>query len=104
MRRGFTLIELVIVMAIILILAGALSGPAHVHLMMAHETAAISQIRTIQIAETAYYGSFGKYPANLAALEGMIPKGLAGGRKEWIPVCHNAHTGRLPADSGARDI
>jgi type IV pilus assembly protein PilA len=92
-RRGFTLIELVIVMAIIMILGAILYGPMNQHIMMAHETAAIEQIRTIHVAETQYYAQFGKYAASLAVLgppatgatgpeaAGLIPKKLADGRK-----------------------
>jgi type IV pilus assembly protein PilA len=80
-RSGFTLIELVIVMAIIMILGVALVRPMNQHIMMAHETAALEQIRTIHVAETQYYAQFGRYAANLAALEPLIPKKLAEGKK-----------------------
>jgi type IV pilus assembly protein PilA len=67
-RRGFSLIELVIVMAIILILSVLVAGPMNQQLMMAHETAAVGQIKTIQAAEAQYFSQFGKYPPSLAAL------------------------------------
>jgi len=37
---------------------------------MAHELAALSQIRSIEAAEVQYYTQFGKYAENLAALTG----------------------------------
>jgi type IV pilus assembly protein PilA len=80
-RSGFTLIELVIVMAIIMILGAILYGPMNQHIMMAHETAAIEQIRTIHVAETQYYAQFGRYAVSLAALDPLIPKKLAEGKK-----------------------
>jgi type IV pilus assembly protein PilA len=92
-RSGFTLIELIIVMAIILILGALVVGPMNQQLMMAHETAAVGQIKTIQAAEAQYFSQFGKYPASLAALgppstreispeaAGLIPAKLALGRK-----------------------
>jgi hypothetical protein len=53
--------------------------------MMAHETAAVGQIKTIQAAEAQYFSQFGKYPASLAALgseaAGLIPAKLALGKK-----------------------
>ena len=92
-RRGFTLIELMIVMAVILILSVIGVGSARQHILIAHESATIQEIRTIHIAETAYYGSFGKYAPSLAALglspssaigpqtAGMIPETLSCGKK-----------------------
>jgi type II secretory pathway pseudopilin PulG len=75
---------LVIVMAIILILSVLVAGPMNQQLMMAHETAAVGQIKTIQAAEAQYFSQFGKYPASLAALgppTGLIPAKLALGKR-----------------------
>jgi type IV pilus assembly protein PilA len=92
-RRGFTLIELIIVMAIILILGAIAMGQMGQQLMLAHETAAVQQIKTIHTAEAQYYAQFGRYAASLAALgpsaskamgpeaAGLIPENLAGGKK-----------------------
>jgi prepilin-type N-terminal cleavage/methylation domain-containing protein len=92
-RRGFSLIELVIVMAIILIISVLVAGPMNQQLMMAHETAAVGQIKTIQAAEAQYFSQFQRYPASLGALgppatgtigpeaAGLIPAKLALGKK-----------------------
>lgn len=80
-RRGFSLIELVIVMAIILILSALVIGPVNQQLMMAHETAAVGQIKAIHTAEAQYYSQFGKFAPNLAALTGLIPENLTRGKK-----------------------
>jgi type IV pilus assembly protein PilA len=62
-------------------------------LMMAHETAAIEQVKTIHAAEAQYYAQFGKYAASMAALgpastgkmgpeaAALIPQNLADGKK-----------------------
>jgi type IV pilus assembly protein PilA len=84
-RNGFSLIELVIVMTIIMILATIVIGQVGKQIMMAHETAAFQQIKTIDTAEAQYFGQFGKYAANLLALgpraAGLIPETLAGGKR-----------------------
>src|SRR5207302_8269880 len=91
-RRGFSLIELLIVISIILIIAAIAVPKMNNQLMAAHEMAAIRQITTIHQAETQYYSQFGKYAATLAELgppasgtagpanADLIPKVLADGK------------------------
>jgi prepilin-type N-terminal cleavage/methylation domain-containing protein len=91
-RRGFSLIELLIVIAIILILAMIAVPKVNQQLMSARETAAIQEIKTIHQAETQYYSTFGKYAASLTELgppasgaaspaaADLIPKSLADGK------------------------
>lgn len=92
-QRGFSLIELLIVIAIILvILSIALPqmGKARMH---SQEMAAIAEVRTINQAEVQYQSQFGTYatvlsqlgpPTSTGAAEGpqaagLIPGNLAGG-------------------------
>jgi len=91
-RRGFSLIELLIVIAIILIIAAIAVPKMNNQMMAAHEMAAIRQVTTIHQAETQYYSQFGKYAESLAALgppasgaatpaaADLIPKVLADGK------------------------
>src|SRR5436305_6764308 len=67
-RRGFSLIELLIVISIILIIAAIAIPKLNNQLMAAHEMAAIRQITTIHQAETQYYSQFGKYATALTEL------------------------------------
>lgn len=76
-RRGFSLIELLIVIAIILILAMIAVPKVNQQLMSARETAAIQEIKSIHQAETQYYSTFSKYATSLAEL-GLPASGAAG--------------------------
>jgi prepilin-type N-terminal cleavage/methylation domain-containing protein len=92
-RRGFSLIELLIVIAIIMTIAAIAVGPMNKALMSAREMAAVREIGTIHQAQTQYYSQFGRYAANLTELgppasgadgpagAGLIPKSLAEGKK-----------------------
>lgn len=93
LSRGFSLIELLIVVAIILILAAIAAPKLNQNRMHAQETAAIREIQTIHTAQTQYYSQFGRYATSLAELgppaggqEGqsganLIPGELAKGQK-----------------------
>lgn len=92
-QRGFSLIELLIVIAIILIIAAIAIPKLNNQRMNAQEMAAIQQIRTIHTAQIQYYSQFGRYAATLAELgppasggqagpqaSDLIPQTLAGGK------------------------
>jgi prepilin-type N-terminal cleavage/methylation domain-containing protein len=97
-RKGFTLIELVIVCAVIAILSAIAYGYMSQQLMLAHETAAFAEIKTINTAEAQYFAQFGRYAASLASLgpsgdrtmgpeaAGLIPESLASGKKSGYLV------------------
>jgi type IV pilus assembly protein PilA len=91
-RNGFSLIELLIVIAIILIIAAIAVPKMNNQMQAAHEMAAIRQITTIHQGETQYYSQFGRYAASLIELgppasgaatpasSDLIPKVLADGK------------------------
>jgi type IV pilus assembly protein PilA len=91
-ERGFTLIELMIVIAIILIIAAIAVPKLSSQRQNAQEMAAIQQIRTLHQAQIQYYGQFGRYATSLAELgppasgspgpqaADLIPKSLADGK------------------------
>lgn len=91
-RGGFTLIELMIVIAIILIIAAIAVPKLSNQRQNAQEMAAIQQIRSIHQVQIQYYGQFGRYAASLGELgppasgtpgpqaSDLIPKSLADGK------------------------
>ncbi len=77
LRRGFSLIELLIVIAIILIIASVAVPKMNKQLMAAREMGAMREITTIHQAQTQYYSQFGRYATSLAEL-GPPASGAAG--------------------------
>jgi len=92
-RKGFSLIELLIVVAIILIIAMVAIPKRNVQLMSAREMGAIREITAIHQAQTQYYSQFGRYAETLAQLgppasgtagpaaADLLPSSLSGGKK-----------------------
>ncbi len=75
--RGFSLIEIMIVVAIILVIASIAIPKINASRMQAHEMAAIRTITAIHTAQTQYMSQFGKYAASLTEL-GPPASGNAG--------------------------
>jgi type IV pilus assembly protein PilA len=65
---GFSLIELLIVIAIILIILAMALPKLNKARMQAFEMGAIKAVTTIHTAQAQYYSQFGKYAASLAEL------------------------------------
>lgn len=91
-ERGFSLIELLIVIAIILIILVIAIPQYNKARMNAQEMAAIAEIGTINKMEIQYYSQFGNYATTLAQLgpptqggaegpnaAGLLPANLASG-------------------------
>jgi len=91
--RGFTLLELMIVVALIMIIA-AVSIPSLTDSKIgANEASAVASVRAINTAEISYAAAYGGYAASLANLGGpepcsksaqtacLLDQGLAGGEK-----------------------
>ena len=92
--RGFSLIELLIVIAIILIILTIAVPRLSVAQMNAREMAVVREIQTINTAEAQYNSQFGKFATSMAELgpptsggpgpaaADLIPGSLASGEKD----------------------
>ena len=93
LHRAFTLIELLIVIAIILIILAIAMPKVDQALMNGRETAAIKHVQVLNAAQVQYYSQFGKYASTLqelgppasgqpsASAADLLPKDLAEGTK-----------------------
>ena len=92
--RGFSLIELLIVIAIILVIIGIALPKFNVAQMSSRELAVQQEIRTINTAQVQYQSQFGNFATTLAQLgppasgapgaaaADLIPGSLASGEKD----------------------
>jgi len=67
-QNGFSLIELLIVVAIILIIAAIAIPNLLRSKMMANEASAVATMRTLNTSAVAYSTTYGTYPTNLTDL------------------------------------
>jgi len=65
-NRGFSLVELLIVIAIMLVLAAIVLPNVHMNQMLANETAAGAQMRSILTTQAQYYAEYRRYATSLA--------------------------------------
>jgi type IV pilus assembly protein PilA len=104
-RRGFSLIELLIVIAIILIIITIALPRFQKAQMFARDTAALGAIRTIHTVQVQYYSQYGKYATSLTELgppasgadspaaAGLIDNTLAAGEKGGYRFTLSANQG-----------
>ena len=90
-QRGFSLMELLIVIAIILVIMAIALPPFNRAKMHANEMAVLKELETVYTAQTQYHSQFGKFAQTLTELgppsggalgasgAGLIPKTLAQG-------------------------
>lgn len=74
-RRGFTLMEILIVVAIIVVVAGTATVYLLPSLEGAKEDSAHVRAKQIETAVTAYYAKYKKYPDSLDVLSQAQPDG-----------------------------
>lgn len=79
-QRGFSLMELLIVVAIILVIASIAIPKLDQMRMYTQEMAAIRQVGTVHQAITQYYSQFGQYPTTLQELGPSGAEGATGAK------------------------
>jgi type IV pilus assembly protein PilA len=91
MQRGFSLIELLIVVAIILIIAAIAIPNLMSARIQANEASAVATLRTLNTAQQNYQIVYNTYADNLAKLGGnpLAPNVNAAGLVDWLLGCPN---------------
>jgi len=83
--RGFSLIELLIVIAIILIILTIAVPKLSTAQMNAREMAVVREIQTVNTAQAQYMSQFGKFAASMAELGPPASGGPGTGAADLIP-------------------
>lgn len=91
MRKGFTLVELLVVVAILGILTSIVIASTVTSRAKANDTRRIADMKEIQLGLALYYDVNKSYPANLTVLATQkylpaIPTDPAGGSYEYVPT------------------
>lgn len=66
--RGFTLVEVLVAMAIALLLAGVVLPSMTSHAQQARRADAVAVLTKLEFAQASYHAHHGRYTTNLAAL------------------------------------
>lgn len=103
-HRGFTLIELIVVMAIVALLASIAAPRYFASLQKSKETALLQSLTTLRDAIDQYAADKGRYPESLQDLAAAryvrdVPEDpLTGSRESWVelpPPADMQATGRV---------
>jgi type IV pilus assembly protein PilA len=82
-RAGFSLIELLVVVAIVMILSAVAIPGMKEAIMTSHHSAAVQTIRTIHATQAQFYGQFRRFAKDLGELASarLIDREMASGER-----------------------
>ncbi len=84
-RRGFTLIEIIIAVAIVAILAGTIAPMAFKQIIKAREDATIKELKNLNTALLEFYEDTGRFPAEDEGLAALIADpGVSGWQGPYV--------------------
>ena len=108
--RGFTLIELMIVMVIMVLLAGIVLAVYGNNVTRAKEAALKEDLFQMRKAIDEYYADKGKYPATLETLVSekylrkIAPDPFTGSAETWQTIQSDLDPGNPSAEAGISDV
>lgn len=85
-KRGFSLIELLVVVAIILVLLSVAIPQIQTARLSSQETMVVREVQTIAQAQVQYQSQFGKYAATLGELGPPVSGASGPGAAQLIPA------------------
>ena len=100
-QKGFTLVELLIVIVIIGILAGAMMMLMGSSTDKAEATKVISDLRTMKGAVLQYYSDNSTYPTDADDLNAYVDKDLSGSDYALVTSVDEPYVGRIVPSNGA---
>jgi prepilin-type N-terminal cleavage/methylation domain-containing protein len=95
-ERGYTLAEIIVVIAVIAVLATIVWGAADAYRKKARDTERRSELKQIELALRMYKDSYGRYPASGCGA-GTLYASPGPGNTNWYVSCDQYITGLVPS-------
>lgn len=103
-RKGFTLVELLIAVAIVGILAAIAIPQFGAYRRRAYNAAANSDMRNIRTAEEAMFAEYQDYGSALVNISNITLVGATAGTSQTVPLTYGVYTGAKVFPSDGRNV